>query len=102
MPVTERPGHGPPTAVRQVRLPPGIGLSRKGDVVMQDYETFLGRTHSAAEVTGWVNAFESSAATNEDVIAGFVGSGEFFKDIGSSPGNWWRQAVIQLFESGAF
>jgi hypothetical protein len=36
------------------------------------------------------------------VVAGFVGSGEFFQMNGGSAGTWWKQAVLALFGSGGF
>src|SRR5207237_4594788 len=52
---------------------------REGQRVTADYQQYLGRSPSAAEVAGWVSAFESGTKTNEDVVAGFVGSVEYFK-----------------------
>ncbi|HVA45761.1 MAG TPA: DUF4214 domain-containing protein [Pirellulales bacterium] len=52
---------------------------REGNIVQQDYETFLGRPASASEVNGWVMGFENGLS-NEDVIAGFIASNEFFAD----------------------
>jgi hypothetical protein len=50
---------------------------REAQRVQGDYEQFLGRSASAAEVAGWVNAFEHGTSS-EDVVAGFVGSPEYF------------------------
>ncbi|OYV85111.1 MAG: hypothetical protein B7Z73_14210, partial [Planctomycetia bacterium 21-64-5] len=52
---------------------------REGNIVQEDYETFLGRPASASEVNGWVMGFENGL-TNEDVIAGFIASNEFYQD----------------------
>jgi hypothetical protein len=49
--------------------------------------TFLGRSASAAEVNGWVSAFQHGAS-NEDVVAGFVGSPEYFQQQHSTVGSW--------------
>ncbi len=52
---------------------------RETDRVAADYLKYLGRAPSSAEVAGWVNAFVQGLATNEYVIAGFVGSAEYFE-----------------------
>ena len=44
--------------------------------VQNYYQTFLGRTGSTSEVTGWVEAFEAGA-TEQQVILAFVTSSEF-------------------------
>jgi hypothetical protein len=51
--------------------------------VDSDYETFLGRVASQAEVNFWVNAF-ASGETNEQIVAGFIGSNEYFQEQASS------------------
>jgi hypothetical protein len=58
----------------------GIALSpeREGRRVVADYQQFLGRTPSADEKAVWVQAFQNGKS-NEDVVAGFVGSDEFFQ-----------------------
>jgi hypothetical protein len=58
--------------------------SRRGSVnqflaVGADYSDNLGRTGSSAEIAGWVAAFEAGL-TNEDLIAAFVASDEYFAD----------------------
>lgn len=50
---------------------------REEIIVRNDYQVFLGRQASSTEVAGWVNGF-SDGLRNEDIIAGFVGSNEFF------------------------
>jgi hypothetical protein len=51
---------------------------REGQLVQQDYLTFLHRTASQSEVAYWVNAF-TQGLTNEDIITGFVSSEEYFR-----------------------
>ncbi len=51
---------------------------REGQLVQQDYLTFLHRTASPSEVAYWVNAF-TQGLTNEDIITGFVSSEEYFR-----------------------
>jgi hypothetical protein len=83
----------------QVALVFTTSSERESARVTQDYQNFLGRTPSPAEVSGWVNLFENHSQTNEDVVAGFVGSGEFYQNAGSSPAGWWEQAVTKLFQT---
>ncbi|MGH7136653.1 MAG: DUF4214 domain-containing protein, partial [Pirellulales bacterium] len=56
-----------------------IASSREADalVVIGDYQHFLGRSPSAAEVNYWVEQL-LSGLSNEDMIASFVASDEFF------------------------
>jgi len=54
---------------------------REGDRVAADYMQLLGRTASNAEIAGWVQAIQQGEA-NEDVVAGFVASVEYF-DVNS-------------------
>jgi streptogramin lyase len=61
---------------------------REGIRVQADYQKYLGRAASAAEVNGWIAAFESHSYTNEDVIAGFVGSPEFFQTHYDNIADW--------------
>jgi hypothetical protein len=56
--------------------------------VRNDYRTYLGRTPRQDEVDGWVNAFENHQTINEDVIAGFVGSQEYFNDHYANAADW--------------
>jgi hypothetical protein len=58
----------------------GIAASpeREGIVVQGDYVRYLSRQASDAEVQGWVSDFEHGYS-NENVVAGFVGSDEYFQ-----------------------
>jgi hypothetical protein len=51
---------------------------REGQRITTDYQQFLGRTPDAQGLASWVNAFVHGTSTNEDVVAGFVGSAESF------------------------
>lgn len=53
---------------------------REAIVVRDDYNRFLGREASEAETDGWVNRFRSGMS-NENIIAGFVASDEFFNAL---------------------
>lgn len=59
---------------------------REAIIVRTDYEVFLGRQASALEVDGWVNGF-GQGLRNEDIIAGFVGSDEFFNSHDGQSGS---------------
>jgi hypothetical protein len=75
---------------------------RESQRVTADYQQYLGRAPTAAEVAGWVNRFESGTATNEDVVAGFVGSVEYYQKHKSDSQDWWNQAVQALFGASGF
>jgi hypothetical protein len=78
------------------------GPEREGQRVAADYQQYLGRTPTAAEVASWVNDFESGAVTNENVVAGFVGSVEYFQKYNGDAQHWWNQAVQALFGASGF
>jgi hypothetical protein len=40
--------------------------------------------------------------TNEAVVAGFVGSTEYFQKHNGDPQDWWNQAVQALFGAAGF
>jgi hypothetical protein len=75
---------------------------REGLRVTADYPQYLGRTPTPAEVTSWVNAFVNGSKTNEDVVAGFVGSVEYFKNHNGDAQDWLNQAVLALLGPGGF
>jgi RHS repeat-associated protein len=54
-------------------------LERETTRVQEDYQKYLGRKGSDADVSFWVNLFKQSV-TNEDVITGFVASAEYFNE----------------------
>jgi hypothetical protein len=72
---------------------------REGQRITGDYETYLGRApESQAIVNDWVNAF-LTGTSNESVIAGFVGSGEYFKNASKGDGRvdaWITSAYQDL------
>ncbi len=61
---------------------------REHDRVTADYVKYLGRTPTDTEVAQWVNAFVQGQATNEYVIAGFIGSAEYFKKHYNDDADW--------------
>jgi hypothetical protein len=50
---------------------------RETQVILNDYQKYLGRSAGATEVNGWVTAFEQGE-TNEQIVAQFTGSTEYF------------------------
>lgn len=64
-------------------------------VVQKDYQTFLGRSAGASEISGWVNAFEGGT-TNQALIASFVGSQEYFQKQNANARDWLFSAYQQL------
>jgi hypothetical protein len=92
------------SGVSTVEVAYGFAASgeREGQRVTADYQQYLGRTPADSEVAGWVSAFESGSKTNEDVIAGFVGSAEYFNRHNSHLQEWWNQAVSALFGAAGF
>jgi hypothetical protein len=57
---------------------------REAQRIQDDYFKFLGRSASDSEVAAFVNAFEHGAS-NELLIAGFVGSDEYYNRVQSFP-----------------
>jgi subtilase family serine protease len=72
------------TALNGGMTPTAIALffasspEREAQRITADYQTYLGRSPEPGIVAAWVNAFESGFS-NENVIAGFVGSTEYFQ-----------------------
>lgn len=66
-------------------------------VVLGDYQRYLGRTATAPEVTGWVNNLQHGWS-NEQVVAGFVASDEFYASHGSSISGWLTAAYQLVFQ----
>ena len=52
-----------------------------------DYQQYLGRSASATEVSYWVNVF-LTGGSNEQIIAGFVASPEYYQDNGNNVVDW--------------
>ena len=68
---------------------------REGIRIRADYQTFLGRAPTQAEVDSWVNAF-AHGLTNESVIGGFLASAEYFNSTAkgkSDKSDWVFSAV---------
>jgi hypothetical protein len=60
---------------------------RESQRVLADYSRYLGRGASQNEVSYWVSVF-LNGADNERVIAGFVGSQEWFQEHGGDINTW--------------
>jgi hypothetical protein len=63
------------------------------DLVTQDYEHYLGRTPSTGEIDGWVGLMQRGA-TDEQVLASFIGSAEYYQHTGGTD-QGWVQALYQ-------
>src|SRR5205823_2741382 len=78
----------------------GFAASKERETqrVTADYQQFLGRAPQGSEAAYWVNRF-LAGADNEAVIAGFVGSQEFFQAQGKGDNNvhdWLFTACNQI------
>lgn len=74
---------------------------REGDVVTKDYQTYLGRSPAPDEVSYWVDQFVNHGQRNEDVIAGFIGSSEYYNDPNQGAGNattWLDSVFNELYQ----
>jgi hypothetical protein len=92
---TSTPGALNPVATSLVQS--GEGWS---DQIIQDYQRFLGRTPAASEVAGWVNAIQHGMS-DAQVLAGFLGSPEFYVHTGSNSTAWLNVVYQDLLERGA-
>jgi autotransporter-associated beta strand protein len=61
---------------------------REGQRVQEDYRRYLGRGASPAEVNLWVDLFTNHGVRNETVVAGFVGSPEYFGQKFGNARDW--------------
>src|SRR5207247_1046390 len=78
---------------------PAAGAEREGNRVRADYQTFLGRTPTQSEVASWVRAF-SNGLTNESLVAGFLGSTEYYNNPNKGKGDnldWINSATQDEF-----
>jgi hypothetical protein len=69
-------------------------------VVAADYQTYLGRGADASEVAGWVSAYQHGMP-NEQIVAAFVASDEFFANHGSSLEGWLSGAYQVILQRDA-
>jgi hypothetical protein len=76
---------------------------REAQRVAADYQRYLGRSPDAAGLNYWVDEFVNHGQTNEDLVAGFVGSPEYFQVQGSTDRGWVLaayQAILNRQPSG--
>ena len=59
----------------------GNGAEAGQQTIVSDYTRYLGRSPASSDINYWLNQF-AAGATNEDVIAGFVASDEYFARAG--------------------
>jgi hypothetical protein len=77
----------------------GVATSVEHDsiVVESDYQRYLGRSAGASEVAGWVNVLQHGMS-NEQVVAAFVASEEFYSRHGASIQSWLNGAYQVVFQ----
>jgi hypothetical protein len=66
-------------------------------LIAGDYQRYLGRPATASEIAGWVNSLQLGLS-DEQVVAAFVASDEFYADQGSGLQGWLTgvyQTVLQ-------
>jgi hypothetical protein len=84
----------------QIALHIAASVEREAMVVQNDYFAFLGRDATSQDITFWVARF-SQGAENEDIVAGFIASPEYYngatKGQGSRSG-WLDSAYQDLFQ----
>jgi uncharacterized delta-60 repeat protein len=67
----------------------GLAASRERAAarVAQDYQTLLGRSASTDEVNAWTDLFVNQSVTNEQIVAGFTASPEYFNAAAKGAGD---------------
>ena len=60
---------------------------RQGQRVRRNYNLYLLREPTAQETAAWVDLFVRGLATNQDIVAGFVGSPEHYNHAQKGQGN---------------
>ena len=64
------------------------------------YQKYLGRTASAAELSYWVTVLQHGT-TDQQVLTGFVSSGEYFQKAGNTAQGWLDTLYRDLLNRGA-
>jgi hypothetical protein len=83
----------------QVAFGFAASAEREGQRVRENYRVYLERSPSQAEVDAYVAEFVAGRLTNEDVIARFVGSPEYYSSRQRGQGNravWVAMAYEQV------
>jgi hypothetical protein len=70
------------------------------DLVVSDYRHFLGRTGRSSEIAYWVNLMQAGA-TDAQVAAGFLSSGEFMAHAGNNQTGWLDALYQDVLGRGA-
>ena len=71
---------------------------REAQRVVANYQTYLGRAPRPDEGASWVNAF-LGGLSNEGMVAGFVGSPEYYQNAQKGNGNaaaWVARAYLDV------
>src|SRR5262249_7059842 len=71
---------------------------RQGLRVRADYQQLLSREPGQTELDAWVAAFVNGQVANEDVLAGFLSSPEYFQKHSRNPQEWLDGAILDLNE----
>ncbi len=82
------------TTPAQVAYDIAASAEREAIRVRADYQNFLGRAPSQSEVNNWVAAF-GNGLTNEGLVAGFLGSPEYYNNPAKGKGDnldWIKSA----------
>jgi hypothetical protein len=74
-----------------------ISAEHETMIVAEDYQRYLGRAATASEMAGWVSNLQRSMS-DEQVVAAFVGSDEFYSFHGSSVQGWVDGAYQTVFQ----
>jgi hypothetical protein len=75
-------------------------VEHETSVVAADYQNYLGRTAGPAEIAGWVNNLQRGMS-QEQVLAAFLTSDEFFAGHGSSTLGWLDGVYELLLQRNA-
>jgi hypothetical protein len=71
----------------QVAFGFAASAERQGQRVRRNYNLYLLREPSQQEIDAWVDLFVRGLATNQDIVAGFVGSPEYYSHAQKGQGN---------------
>jgi hypothetical protein len=85
-------------AAARARAALGLTTSAEcyADLVAADYQKYLGRTPTGAEVAPWAGRLASGALTDEQFEAALLSSGEFLGAHGGAAGAEWIEALFQV------
>jgi hypothetical protein len=72
----------------------------RADLVESYYQRYLGRSAAAQEISDWTTLI-AAGSTDENVIAGIVGSNEYYADHGSTAAGFLSAAIADLTQQPA-